>query len=143
MSCLLNHKETKPSTPISLKSLLHHRLTTTPDNLNHLGLDPVNVRNRPHLLPLVQVPRRTEMTQVQTRTMTTTSLLKNNASSSQTCPGTWKQGNHLVHIATPVAKKPVGFLEPTTETYPISKKVSSILWIMGITHQCKYSNCLS
>ena len=124
MSRLLNHKETRHLTPISLRSSLHRQLATTLDNLNHLGLVPVINRNLQDLLPPIQAPGRTETAQIQTRTMTTTSLPKNNASSSQTCPGTLKQGNHLVHIATPVAKKPVGFLGPTTEMYP---KLSSSL----------------
>ena len=118
MSRLLNRNEKKPSTHTSPKSYLHQRLKTTPDNLNHLGRDPVTDRDRLDRQTPPQLQKRIETSSNQRLMTKTTSHQRNNDFSSQTCRGTLRQENPLVPITTPVAKRPVGFFEPTTETYP-------------------------
>ena len=116
MSCLLNRNEKKPSTHTSPKSCLYHQLKTTPDNLNHLGRDPVTDRDCLDRQTPLQPQRRIEMSSNQAPMTKTTSRQRNNDSLNQTCHGTLRQENPLVPIATPVVKRPVGFFEPTTET---------------------------
>ena len=124
MSRLLNHREKLPSTLTSPKSLLSLPLATTQEDLNHLGLDPMFSKE----LRLLRSPSQRHVSQETPRNLSQTTRKASPPRSSgfwsQTCPGTEKQMNLPPSIATPVARKPVGFCEPTTGT---SQRLNSSL----------------
>ena len=123
MSRLLNRKERLSSTLTSLKSSLFTPLETSQEALKHLGLDPMNLNHPPvHPLPLPPLAKPKSHPDPSQTTMTTNHP-RSSDSWSRTCLGMREQQSLPSPIATPVVRKPVGFFEPTTGTFP---KLSSM-----------------
>jgi hypothetical protein len=115
MSRFLNPKRIRRSTPISQKSSPFSPPSTSQE-------ETMNPERR--MTPMFQSPRketRDLRKPNQTKMMMKTNQAKDNASTRQICPGSLLMSLPLP-IATPVAKKPVGFSKPTTKT---SLKLSS------------------
>ena len=131
MSRLLNNKRRRLSTPISQKS----------SQSNHLATDKLETQSGSHG-QLINSPthvssdrnRRKRVKPSNPTLMKTMKGIQSKGESllSPTCHGTLPQMSQPLVIATPVAKKPVGFCEHTIETSP---RQNSLLKSPPILHR--------
>jgi hypothetical protein len=129
MSRLLNHKRRRLLTPISPKSSPSNLTSTSPEDLTIQDLE---TRITPPTLSRLSPsePQRKHMTtsnQNQTKMMI--NFPRDRNSSNQTCLGSPKPTTPSPSIATPVAKKPVGYSKHLTKTSPKPNSLSRSLQI--------------
>ena len=118
MSRLLNHKRMRLSTPISQryrpsKSLLRNQMKYK-EHRKNLNLEDRLSSPQASLEPHVEHQTQT----LQMIQMEKTNPLKSDDFLKPKCLGLTKTTNHYNRLFTPVARKPVGYLEPTTEISP-------------------------
>ena len=127
MSRLLNHKRRRPSTPISPRSCPSSPVLTNPLAI----LEPrQSLSTRLRTWGRKETRRdlkEAKMRQSQTTKMMTTDPLESVSSSSQTCRGTLPSTPSHLSLVAPVARKPVGYCELTTETFPEPNSLSKSL----------------
>ena len=127
MSRFLNPKRNRPSTPTSPKSYPFNPTLTS----RVAVLDPQESFNtRLKVWNRKETRKRrneAEMMQSQTTKMMTTDPLANANSLSPICPGTPQPSPPHLSLVAPVAKKPVGYCDLTTKTYPEPNSSSNLL----------------
>ena len=127
MSRFLNHKRSRPSTPISPRSyqssppLISREEILKPQKPHNSRLRIWNRRGAR------KEPREAETSQSRIAKMMTPDPLENASSSSAICPGTLQPSPSQPSLAVPVAKKPVGYCDHTTETFPELSSSSNLL----------------
>ena len=106
------------STPILPRFCPSNLLSLSLEDQTWMSLESSTTKEHPTNPERSHLLVRSEMHPDSILTMRTTNHLKNRNSLSQTCLGTRNRMIPPVSIATPVAKKPVGFFEHTTGTFP-------------------------
>jgi hypothetical protein len=124
---LLNPRKKQRSTLTLLKSSpfnppLTNQEIPTPLQPNTYYLQPTQVR-----LLSKETQKTPDSFQIQNQMMKMSDLPKNKNSSKPTCHGLLSLMIHPLVIATPAAKKPVGYSEPTTEISPKLDFLSKLL----------------
>ena len=126
MSHSANLKRRQPLTPTLPKSF--PPLTIQEDMIS-LELNPSILQLNLEKLTPEKPPRDNKTSKIQYLMMKMANLAKNRSYSKATCHGSPHPMTLLSPIATPVAKKPVGFSKLTTKTYPKPNSLSKSLLI--------------
>jgi hypothetical protein len=124
MSRLLHPKKRRPSTPTSPRSSPSSQPSTSPDpsEMREYSIS-VSPQTRARMYPHKILGELTSLMGPTTRTRVRV-VRGGKGSVNPTCRGTQNPQPLPLSLATPVAKKPVGFCEPLTETCPKQSSMS-------------------